>query len=197
MKKVISLLLALVLCLSLCACGDNSEAENVPTVPVEEDTLTELEQHLVDYIIKIALEEYSEPSAVRVLNIGDYRERSKNEVDTSDYGPDTVVVQLMGESTLTGNQNPCYRVCLTTTENKSKDAQESIEYDTTMLRVYIINGGAISSKNQTKDSIMRYKGVAGEYIELSSSHEIAEPTDSFDIKRVNTALKEYWDNLGI
>ena len=189
MKKAISLLLALVLCLSLCACGDNSE--------VEEDTLTELEQQLVDYIIKIALEEYSEPSAVRVLNIGDYRERSKNEVDSSNYGPDTVVVQLMGQSTLTGNQNPYYRVCLTTTENKSKEAQDSIASDTTMLRMYVFNGGAISSRNQKRDSIMRYSGEAGAYVELSSSHEIEEPTESFSIKRVNTALKEYWENLGV
>ena len=46
MKKTISLLLALVLCLSLCACGSN-KAENPTTIPTEviESTASKYADH--------------------------------------------------------------------------------------------------------------------------------------------------------
>ena len=190
MKKALSLILALVLCLSLCACNDNAVVNN-DTNPVSEpntaplsarDQLTELESRLLDALVKMATDDFYEPSAVRVLEIGDFDERTKWDETSLLFGPDTVVVRLQGENRVGGTINHYYRVCITAAENMHETAQSSI---------------TLYSRLGDRDEVLNYKGEVGDYANLGDSHSFDESaTDIFNIGRINRALKEYWEELG-
>lgn len=190
MKKTISLLLALVLCLSLCACGENSSANNDSssvsensTAPLSaRDQLTDLESRLFDALVKMVTDDFYEPSAVRVLEIGDFEERTKWDETSLIFGPDTVVVRLQGENRVGGTLNHYYRVCVTAAENMTEVAQQSI-------KTYSLLGD--------RNRVLDYKGEVGDYAELSDYYSFEESTtDIFNIARINKALNEYWEEMG-
>lgn len=189
MKKVLSLILALVLCLSLCACGDGS-ANPTTTSSTEQSTkplsaieqLTEKEHCLFDAIVKMTTKDFYEPSEIRVLEIGDYDERTKWDEDDYLYGPDTVVVRLQGENRVGGTLNHYYLVCTAAGENMTELGQSHIEYE----RLF-----------GSKEKLLRYKGEVGDYAELSDTYRFEKSaTDIFNIGRINKALKEYWEEMG-
>lgn len=190
MKKAVSLILALVMCLSLCACGENSSANNdsssVPensTAPLSaRDQLTDLESRLFDALVKMVTDDFYEPSAVRVLEIGDFEERTKWDETSLIFGPDTVVVRLQGENRVGGTLNHYYRVCVTAAENMTEVAQQSI-------KTYSLLGD--------RNRVLDYKGEVGDYAELSDYYSFEESTtDIFNIARINKALNEYWEEMG-
>ena len=190
MKKAVSLILALVMCLSLCACGENSSANNdsssVPensTAPLSaRDQLTDLESRLFDALVKMVTDDFYEPSAVRVLEIGDFEERTKWDETSLIFGPDTFVVRLQGENRVGGTLNHYYRVCVTAAENMTEVAQQSI-------KTYSLLGD--------RNSVLDYKGEVGDYAELSDYYSFEESTtDIFNIARINKALNEYWEEMG-
>ena len=188
MQKRISLLLVFVLCLSLCACGSSHTAETaatpIPTEPLTaREQLTDLEAKLFHLLIDITKDSFYEPSAVRVLEVCDYREgttKTDPEVYDAQYGPDTVVVRLQGENRVGGTANHYYMICLASAVNTS-------EYGQTMI-------AAFAGNHQMR---MHYKGTEGEYANLGDSYEVKkDASDIFDIGRLNRALKEYWEELG-
>ena len=198
MKKALSLILALVLCLSLCACGggnstgNNTEPNTEPntelsteqsTTPLSaRDQLTELESRLFDALVKMVTDDFYEPSAVRVLEIGDFEERTKWDETSLLFGPDTVVVRLQGENRVGGTLNHYYRVCVTAAENMAETAHQSI-------KTYSLLGD--------RNSVLDYKGEVGDYAELSDYYSFEESaTDIFNIAHINKALNEYWEEMG-
>lgn len=185
MKRTLSLALALILCLGLCACGgtvpeaDTAASTTAPVQLTAKEQLTEKELALFDALVKMVTRDFYEPSAIRVLEVGDLDERTKwaDNADAKDmlYGPDSVVVRLQGENRVGGTLNNYYRVCITAAENMSEFAQSSIKGNT----------------------LFRYKGEVGDYVELENYEGIEEDaSDMFDIGRINKALKEYWEDMG-
>lgn len=179
MKKMISALLALVLCLSLCACGANNE----PTAPLSaKEQLTEKELSLFDALIKMTTKDFYEPAAIRILEVGDYEENMAWEEDSYIYGPDTVVVRLQGENRMGGTLNHYYLVCITAAENMTKTAQSTLEAWTLLGKM---------------EQILKHKGEVGDYAELSDGYQLeASADETFNIGRINKALAEYWEEMG-
>jgi len=182
MKRIIAVFVMLCMCLALCACA-NEEAQptETPAEPTERPTepvITEKEQQLVNYLIDIVTDSFYEPSAVRVLEIGDHvdntmwRDEGQPESLHEFYGPETIVVRLQGENRIGGTLNHYYRICLTSAYNE--DERELFAHE-----------------------VLRYRGEAGQCAQLSDSYEITEnASDEYDIGRINNALKEHWEELG-
>ena len=192
MKKTLSLIVALILCLSLCACGGENNAPETTTTtqPITitlsaREQLTDLEEKLFNNLIAITKESFYEPAAVRVLEVCDYKERSKYETPEFDdllYGPDTIVVRLQGENRVDGTLNHYYLICLKAAENKDENIQE-------LIKSYNFLGHI--------DWRMRYSATEGEYIELSDSYSPEKDASGrFNIGQINKALKEYWEEMG-
>ena len=180
MKKALSLILALVMCLSLFACGgDNDTADN--TEPLSAiDQLTKVERHLFDALVKMITKDFFEPSAIRVLEVGDYINRNQWGEYSTLYGPDTVVVRLQGENRVGGTLNHYYIVCIRAGERP--DSQRSIDSWAGDIETLLSLG---------------YKGEVGDYAELSDNYSFKEDAaDIFNIGRINKALKEYWEDMG-
>ena len=188
MKKALFLILALVLCISLCACGGGSDVPpETTTKPLTaREQLTDFEAKFFKILIDMTKESFYEPSAVRVLEVCDYNENTKYENDTSYYdsmyGPDTIVVRLQGENKAGGTLNHFYLICLKSAENKSEYAQSMISLD-----IYFGD----------KEGRMRYKATEGEYVELSDYYSPKkDASDLISVARINKALKEYWEEMG-
>ena len=146
------------------------------------DQLTDLESRLFDALVKMVTDDFYEPSAVRVLEIGDFEERTKWDETSLIFGPDTVVVRLQGENRVGGTLNHYYRVCVTAAENMTEVAQQSI-------KTYSLLGD--------RNRVLDYKGEVGDYAELSDYYSFEESTtDIFNIARINKALNEYWEEMG-
>lgn len=189
MKKILSILLALVLCLPLCACGEKKDTAR--------EQLTDLERNLFDALIAISTKSFYEPAAVRVLEVCDYEERSQHLQDKDskygyirhnyelNYGPDTVVVRLQGENKVGGTLNHYYLICVKAGENDSEDAN------------YIIERYSNSSNTADRLKVMKYKAVFGEYVELGDEYTADENASHlFNIGRINKAIQEYWEEMG-
>lgn len=177
MKKLIALLVTLVLCLSICACGTQS--------PSAIEQLTEKEHGLFEALIKLTTEDFYEPSAVRVLELGDFREKT-----SYDLGPDTVVVRLQGENRVGGTLNHYYLVCTAAGEDPDQDSIELteriLEYEKAVGMEYL----------ESAKMLLSMKGEVGDYVELSDDYSFEKLTNVFDIGRVNNALAEYWEEKG-
>lgn len=192
MKKVLSLFLALVLCMSFSACNSNTPNAStaVSTEPATaREQLTVLEEKLFTYLITILTDDFYDPAAARVLEICDYRERTKyenTEFHDSLFGPDTVVIRIQGENKLTRSGDASLLVCLKSAENTSDSARSFIN---------AMSLGSILG-NDNKSSIMKYKATEGEYAVIYSYDSDADASGTFDIGRINKALKEYWEELG-
>lgn len=187
MKKAITIILILTMILSLAACGSRAsnasstkaQAENA-TIPTEKpvsarDSLNETEKQLFDALIEMAKNFY-EPSAVKVLEVGDYENNTKWEgTEYKTTGSDTVVVRLQGENRVGGTLNHYYRVCI-------KEGANLMErYSTLPLDEFML----------------KYGGKFGEYVELEDSYKIKnDASGEFDIGKINRALKEYWEEMG-
>lgn len=187
MKKVISLILVFVLCLPLCACGGGSDVPETTTKPLTaREQLTDFEAKLFNILIDMTKESFYEPSAVRVIEVCDYEERTKYENDPDSYdllfGPDTIVVRLQGENKAGGTINHFYLICLKSAENKSEFAQNQIK---------------MSGFSGNKKGRMQYKATEGEYAELSDYYSPKKDASNLiSVARINKALKEYWEEMG-
>lgn len=176
MKRIIALFMALVMCLTLCACGANNEATTA------RELLTEKERSLFDALIKMTTENFYEPAAIRILEVGDYEENTANKEDSILYGPDTVVVRLQGENRMGGTINHYYLVCITAAENMTDAGQSMIELRTLLGDM---------------EQLLDYKGDVGDYAELADSYKLeASAAELFNIGNINKALAEYWEEIG-
>ena len=195
MKKF-SFLLLIVLVISLCGCSSNGQqANNNSSVEKNEESsektaieqLNEKEKLLFDALCKITKSDFFEPSAIRVLEIGDYRERTRWGKDSVLYGPDTIVVRLQGENRVGGTLNHYYLVCI-----KDGESQTSQDLVKSLKQLEALRGGYM-------ESILQYSGTVGDYTELSDSYKLEEDLSnsaSWNIGKINKALAEYWENLG-
>ena len=178
MKKTLSLLLALVMCLSLCACGANEEQLTA------QEQLTELENKLFNCLITITSKDFIEPHTIRVTEICDYKVRTT--YDENDYrsGPDTIVVRLMAKKASGESTNFYYLICIEAGEKKTSDAQAWIELYS-------------DPRWGDKEKKMEYKAVKNEYTNLGVSYSPeTDASDLFDIARINSAIKEHWEQMG-
>lgn len=183
MKRALFLVLALVMCLTLCSCSkeeENEDAvlENTQSSAIEQ--LTDLEKKLFDNLISIVSADFYDPSAVRVLEICNY----KNDVPTL---PHTIAVRLQGETITGGTVNNYFLICMKSGE--ASDADEVLEnwaslYDT--------------SHPMYKEQRLINKATEGEYVQLRDDYKSYDDnSDIFNITNINNALKEHWENMGI
>ena len=161
------------MCLSLCACS-NSKA---PATAI--DQLTPLEKSLFDALIIMISSDFYEPSSARVLEIGDYEARTNEDPTTSLYGTDTVVVRLQAKNRMGGTLNHYFNICITAAENKTEYAQNLITY------------------TQSATTILKYKADVGDYVDYEYYNIEKDASDIFNISRINEALREYWENIGL
>ena len=180
MKKTLSLLLALVMCLSLCACGgDNDNKDNSSTTAQEQ--LTDLEKTLFNNLISITSEVFYEPAAVRVLEVRNYEEYSGTNL------PATVVVRLQGENKAGGTLNHYYLICI-----KSGEASDADKVLNTWASLYGV------SDPRYKEAKLKNKANEGEYMQLDDDYKASiDCSDTFNIGRINKALKEHWEEMGL
>ena len=196
MKRLSAIILSAAIALSVCACGGGAktaEATKSETeVEKEEQTaeatvydqLSELDKELFDALIIMTTEDFYKPAAARILEIGDYEDRTKWEKEGTDsplYGPDTVVVRLQGENQAGGTANHYYMVCIKAAENTREGTKDYISACRTL--------GDIKSK-------LMVSGEIGEYAELEDDYSIKSSSNKFDIKNINKAIKEYWEEMG-
>lgn len=195
MKKWMVVLLTLAICLGLAACGEEPVVTTEPTEPpTAREQLSAEEERLFSALITVTTENFFEPSAVRVLEVWDYDDRtywekykdSNNEVDRSNYehwyGPELVTVRLQGENRVGGTVNHYYRVCMTGAENTSDTGKELWE--------------ACWWTDQNVRA-MDYRAETGECVQIDNLHlNLTREAEEFDVGKINRALKEYWDEKG-
>lgn len=193
MKKVLLFVTALLMCMAFCACngvdGDSTTAISTEP-PTAREQLTEPEEKLFTYLIGIFTDDFYDPAAARILEICDYQERTKyenTEYHDSLFGPDTVVVRIQGKSKLRSGEDVSLIICLKSAENKSDSARSFIQSCSL--------ASILGSDN--KSSIMKYKATEGEYAVIYSYNEEDDASDTFNISRINKALIEYWEEMGL
>ncbi len=230
MKRITVSILVLIMMFSVVGCGKNEktttpqEATVLPasttTTTANTDTketqspieaLNEQEKQLFDALILITKADFYEPSAVKVLEIGDYQYRTKYKEDDSYdllYGPDTVIVRLQGENRVGGTLNHYYIICINSGENESSTAQSQIENYRNMIKTNqkLIGVNELQRNGSSKEEaeiieaqikLMKYVAEFGEYIELPDGYEISkDASKDFDIGNINRALKAYWEEMG-
>lgn len=185
MKKIIILILAFLVCLSLFACS--SEHETLPTTepsttpPTAYEQLSDQEKILFEALVKMASDFY-EPAALRLLEVGDLDRRAHYDREAYNYGPDTIVVRLQGENTLGGTLSHYYKVCIVAADPVSENAKEAAR---------------LSKSLGHMENYLKYKGEVGEHAELSDYYTIEKDESiTYNIGRINKALSEYWGDMG-
>ena len=189
MKKWMAILLTLAICLGLAACGEEPVATTEPTAS-KYSRFTEYDIYLA--VIKMTEEDFYEPSAVRVMGVYDFDDRTSWEKyeDSNDeeerslyehnYGPALVTVRLQGENRVGGTVNHYYRVSISDDINFS-------DYGWERYSDCIAQGNLVEAMN--------YFGLVGKYVDCGDDYK-PEKYEDFDIGRINRLLKEYWDEMG-
>ncbi len=196
MKNAILYILALACMLSilLCVCNsdggetDTTAAPVTTTPPTAREQLTSHESDVFEALIKMITADFFEPSAVRILELGEYN-TSKSVIGDDgveyDYDvPHTVVVRLQGENRVGGTLNHYYRVCVVAGEGTTDEVKRRIrEYE---------------KYGSWSEAILEYKADVGDYVNLGDTYELQESDKGveYDIGRINKALAEYWEDMG-
>ena len=152
------------------------------------------DQMLVDVLIKVTTAEFYEPSAVRVLEIGNF---SKYEYpEDEDCSPWNVMVRLQGENRVGGTLNHYYWLCIKGGEATSQKAKDAMEIEESIISLSAQLGQSLSWVDYM--TIQTYRAETGDCVEIDieGSYSSWEPAEEFSIKNVNTALKAYWEDLG-
>lgn len=188
--------MAIMITMSLSACGNqnqNNESQTNTTKEATEivattekeisaqDSLTGEEKLLFNALVRM-IKDFYEPSAVRVLDIGDYTNYEEKDLSSlsqadADYlrkNAVTIVVRLQGENKIGGTLSHYYMICL----EEGKDTEWS--RSGTFMR-----------------ADLERTGKYGEYIELEDSYTIEENATNYNIGRINKALTEHWEELGL
>ena len=200
MKKTISLLLALLLCLSLCACGSDQSQTSDANLTAREQ-LSAKEEALFSAIISFVSNDFNAPAEVRLLEVGDYEENSAGNGENPDWA-DFVVVRLQGEHKLGGTLNNHYLVCVNDTKCWNKADNKPMEFTTAWSDNWREKYETTGSKEHWEEMIgcllvsMRSGGVIGDYAELLDYSISADASDIFDVGKINKALAEYWEDMG-
>ena len=189
------------------------------------DALSEKEKMLFDAIVDMSTDDFFNPSAVRLLEVGDYsgfefsnetEELSQlfeelgmaEQLNDALMQPDLVIVRLQGENKAGGTLNHYYKVCIKGYEKTGELNQEMIDALEKQIEIseslVAINDFLDESTSddyeklmETKSELMEYKADVGDYVDLGDDYEVKEDaSDTFDIGKINKALKEYWENLG-
>ena len=200
MKKIFSLILALVLCLSLCACGSDQSQTSDANLTAREQ-LSAKEEALFSAIISFVSNDFNAPAEVRLLEVGDYEENSAGNGENPDWA-DFVVVRLQGENKLGGTLNNHYLVCVNDTKCWNKADNKPMEFTTAWSDNWREKYEVTGSKEHWEEMIgcllvsMRSGGVIGDYAELLDYSISADASDIFDVGKINKALAEYWEDMG-
>lgn len=204
MKRTLALLLAFVMCFSLCACGNDNSQENITENEelTAREKLTEKEEALFSALISFVAEDFNAPSEVRLLEVGDYEENSTGDSENSDWA-DFVVVRLQGQNKLGGTLNNHYLVCVNDTKCWNKADNKPMEFTTAWSDNWREKYEATGSKEHWEEMIgcllvsMRSGGVIGDYAELLDYSITTDASDIFDVGKINKALAEYWEDMGL
>lgn len=198
MKKVLALLIAFVMLFGLAACGQGKPE------PTAEEQLNENEKQLFDALIKITTDDFVEPSYVRVIELGDYEQRTKENETSSKYGPDTIFVHLQQKNDLGQPDSGYYIICLAGGENTSNDGQSRIESLERRMEINSLSGALGRDSNwkeenmHVKGELLEYKGEFAEYGTVFSTYEVKnDASDIFDVGKINRAIAEHWEALGL
>ncbi len=160
-----------------------AENEEPPKEETNIEKLTSNEKGLFDAIIKMTKDTFYEPSAVRLLEVGDYKQNGQ--AGSLNLGNSVVVIKLQGENRVGGTLNHYY--CVVIKENEWSIGEVDAKDYANSLR---ITGDAKLA--------LEIDGKVGDYVELDDRYSIEEDaSDTFDIGRVNKALKEYWEDMGL
>lgn len=202
MRKAITILLALLMVLSLMACGGGSQTTPVteptqlpdatpePTPQSAIDALNENERLLFDALIKFTTSSFHNPSSVRVIEVGDYQDFTTFDKKSADYGTAIVVVRLQADNQAGGSINCNYVICIRAAE--TNDEANKARYE---LAVSAIKRGNDVDANTIKK--MTYKAEFAEYGVLSDNYKIKrDASKKFGIANINKAIKEYWEDMG-
>lgn len=174
MKKIVCLMMTLALCVLLCACGSTTtDTPTTMTVVTEPPTaierLSKNERKVFDALIELTTTYFYKPSAVRVLEIGDYEKSYKD--------AETVVVCLQGENQVGGTLNRYYVICVDDGGNSADDI--------------IYNDGA--------GVFFPVNAKVGSASDLGTTHTFKDSNaDEYDLDagNINKALIEYWKDMG-
>lgn len=200
MKRIIALVLAAIFCsLTFCACSnENDSTKKDPIALSAREQLSKEEKKLYTYIMETIEEDFENPSAVRILDIGDLTE----------YGPKIIKVKFQGQTTDDDLKNPIYQICLKTGFDESKKDYIEIRRDRVKARgsmalSQMLNGKYYDSSSDDKKNnedwaeIMIYEADEGDSLALFSGKIEKSQTDTYSIKLINEAIGEYWEEIGI
>ncbi len=206
MKKVAALLLVLSMAFALCACGSEADSSVVPEPEKTSiEQLSEKERLLYDAVLDIVSDRFKEPSATRILEIGDCIDNSQKTGD--DFGTETVVVRFQGTDSENGTVNGYYLICTVAADNSENNSMYEIHklrYESAQLDVLLAKAKGTSVSQKTVDTMtkeasimMQYKAEYKEFLCLGSDYTFTNsPASGYDIGKINSALKEHWDELG-
>lgn len=198
MKKILSLLLALSMLLLFCACGEktsSSETTAETEPPSERDKLNENESLLFEALVKITTAAFYEPSAVKVLEIGDH--------SSNIYPSEYVVVRLQGENKAGGTLNHYYKICIREEGNLYEiycEHMNQYHEDYPYFNNYWMYD-YYSFDDWVKDEHPEYTyehNEFAEYKELSDGYQFnaVSADEEFSVGKINRALTEYWTEKG-
>ena len=196
MKRLMSAVLAL----SFAACGGKNEANNdgktAEQSTPDPNALTEDEQLLVDLLIKISNDFY-EPSAVRVIDLGDYRLYDASEYSGMGYGSYYgIKVKLQGENKVGGTLNHPYliRVKVVGAEEAKRAAAEK-KFDSS--RYWKENWDKCEPNNYPKSDYKTFEEYREHMIQFYLKDYFYEDEASARTaaeEYVDTYEKSTWDN---
>ena len=185
MRKIFYVLFLCIIMSALCACS--AEIQKAEETTEENAGMSELEEQLFDYIVKMSTESFFDPSAVRLLEVGDHVKRHRYTPESDHYGPDTIVLRLQGENRVGGTTNQHFMVCLTTAQNEAFLKSSARE-----LIIYMAKNGDIGDQVY----VLTHEGNAGDFVQLKEDYSIVDEVSYVDVGNINRALAEYWESMG-
>ena len=185
MKRIISVLLIMIVLVSISACGTSKEE------PVEEELsaieqLSEKENLIFEALKKVTVDSFYEPSAVKVLEVGDWKDA---------FGPSSVIARLQGENKVGGTVNHYYKICVIAGEDTTSIGQTIISGKEALISVNASYGNEQKCIEDTI-TLMDYKANVGEFVEIGDDYTITKTDETISAGNINKALAEYWEEMG-
>ena len=218
MKKRWKALLGVVFISFIVACGNDSSSESgaesdrgsykdeeKETRESAIDSLSGEEKRLFDAIIIMTEKYFNDPSSIKVMEVGDYRQRSDMDKDGSSWGTDSIVARIQGTNKAGGKVNHYYKIVIVAADNHESPLYEYYNMELTSLglddAIQALADGVVTDKNKSKaieyvSKNLEFVGEVGDFCELGDDYEVTSAEYGFDIELINNAISEYWENKG-